>query len=157
MINNYSEAYKDYYNKVRGKVKGKTNKVDKVVSTREDIYPSTANVGNYTYRRSSYVAKSENKKFKYIDRFIIRLICTFVLFLGVFTLRVLPNNEAKEIYKFCKSAVSSNFNYEKLLSGVDELGFDYKNILKNIEEKYTNVISEISNINLDGINEALDL
>ena len=38
MINNYSEAYKDYYNKVRGKVKGKTNKVDKVVSTREDIY-----------------------------------------------------------------------------------------------------------------------
>lgn len=157
MINNYSEAYRDYYNKVRGKVKGKTNKVDKVVSTREDIYPSTANVGNYTYRRSSYVAKSENKKFKYIDRFIIRLICTFVLFLGVFTLRVLPNNEAKEIYKFCKSAVSSNFNYEKLLSGVDELGFDYKNILKNIEEKYTNVISEISNINLDGINEALDL
>lgn len=157
MINNYSEAYKDYYNKVRGKVKGKTNKIDKVVSTREDIYPSTANVGNYTYRRSSYVAKSENKKFKYIDRFIIRLICTFVLFLGVFTLRVLPNNEAKEIYKFCKSAVSSNFNYEKLLSGVDELGFDYKNILKNIEEKYTNVISEISNINLDGINEALDL
>lgn len=157
MINNYSEAYRDYYNKVRGKVKGKTNKVDKVVSTREDIYPSTANVGNYTYRRGSYVAKSENKKFKYIDRFIIRLICTFVLFLGVFTLRVLPNNEAKEIYKFCKSAVSSNFNYEKLLSGVDELGFDYKNILKNIEEKYTNVISEISNINLDGINEALDL
>lgn len=157
MINNYSEAYKDYYDKVRGKVRNKTSKIDKVVSTRDDIYPSTSNVGSYTYTRGSYGAKSEKKKFKYIDRFIIRLICTFVLFLGVFTLRVLPNSEAKEIYKICKSAVSSNFNYEKLLSGVDKLGFNYKDVLKNIEEKYANVISEISNIKLEDINKTLDL
>lgn len=157
MINNYSDAYKDYYDKVRGKVKGKTNKIDKVVRTRDDIYPSAANVENYTYRSGIYGVKSEKKKFKYIDRFIIRMICTFVLFLGVFTLKVLPNSEAKELYKICKVAVSSNFNYENLLSGVDKLGFDYKDILKNIEEKYTNVISEISNINLEDINKTLDL
>lgn len=157
MINNYSDAYKDYYDKVRRKVKGKTDKINKVVSTREDIYPSTSNVGNYTHTRGSYGMKSEKRNFRYIDRFIIRLICTFVLFLGVFTLRVLPNSEAKEIYKICKSAVSSNFNYEKLLSGVDKLGFNYKDILKNIEEKYTNVISQISNIKLDDINKPLDL
>lgn len=157
MINNYSDAYKDYYDKVRRKVKGKTDKINKVVSTREDIYPSTSNVGNYTHTRGSYGMKSEKRNFRYIDRFIIRLICTFVLFLGVFTLRVLPNSEAKEIYKICKSAVGSNFNYEKLLSGVDELGFNYKDILKNIEEKYTNVISQISNIKLDDINKPLDL
>jgi hypothetical protein len=157
MINNYSEAYKDYYDKVRGKVKEKTTKIDKVVSTRDDIYPSISNVGNYSYRRDSYGVKSEKKKFKYIDRFIMRLICTFVLFLGVFTLRVLPNSEAKELYKICKSAVSSNFNYEKLLAVADKLGFDYKDILKNIEEKYTNVISEISNIKLEEINKTLDL
>lgn len=157
MINNYNEAYRDYYDKVRKKVKGKQSKIDRVVSTKEDIYPSTANVGNYAYRRGSYQAKSGKKRFKYIDRFILRLILTFMLFLGVFTLKILPNNEAKEFYNTFKAAISSNYDYEKLISDADKLGINYKDIKSNLEEKYNSVINQISDINLDDINKTLKL
>lgn len=155
MINNYNEAYKDYYDKVRKKVKGKPNKVDKVINTKDYIYPSTANTGNYTYRRGNYQAKAGKKKFKYIDGFILRLILTFVLLLGVFTLKTLPNKESKEIYNIFKSAINSDFDYEKIIPNMEKIGFDYNDVKKNFEEKYNSVIKQISNINLDDINKAL--
>lgn len=157
MINNYNEAYKDYYDKVRKRAKGKQNKIDRVVSTKEDIYPSTANVGNYAYRRGSYQVKSGKKRFKYIDRFILRLILTFLLFLGVFTLKTLPNDEAKELYNIVKTSINSDFNYEKLISNAEKLGINYKGIKSNLEEKYNSVVNQISNINLDDINKTLKL
>ncbi len=157
MVNNYNEAYKEYYNKVRKKVNGKGNKGDNVLMTKDYIYPSTSNVGNYTYGKGSYQINSSKKKHKYMEGFIIRLIITFMLFLVVFSLKVLPNKEAKEIYKICKSSISSNFNYTELLSGVEKFGFDYSGVKNNIEEKYKEVINQISNINLDDINKALKL
>ncbi|WP_066895565.1 peptidase M23 [Clostridium nigeriense] len=154
MNNNYSEAYKDYYDKMRKKIKGNTNKMDKVIHTREDVYPSMNNVGRYTYKRGSYGVIQEKKNFKYIDRFIIRLICTFVLFLGVFTLKVLPNKEAKDIYNVFKSAISSNINYDKLLSNINISGLKYKDILNSVEEKYSNIKESID---LENLNKVLKL
>ena len=157
MVNNYNEAYKDYYDKVRKKVKGKQSKVEKDFITKEDIYPKTSNVGNYTYRRAGYQVKPNKKKFRYIDGFILRLIITFMLFLGAFTLKVLPNKEAKEIYRISKSAINKDFDYTKLLVYIEKMGIDYNGVKENIEEKYNELIKQISNINLDDINKATNL
>ena len=157
MINNYNEAYKEYYDKVRGKSREKQREVDKLISTKDDIYPSKANVRNYNYRQGSYGVKSNKKNFKYIDRFIIRLILTFILFLGAFTLKVLPNEEAKEVYKVCKAAISKNFDFEKLIPSIEALGFNYSDFMDNIKEKYDEAINQISDINLDDINKASKL
>ncbi|MDU5107217.1 peptidase M23 [Clostridium sp.] len=157
MVNNYNEAYKEYYDKVRKKVSGNENKGDKGLMTKEYIYPNTSNVRNYTYGKGTYQINSSKKKYKYIDGFIIRLIITFMLFLVVFTLKVLPNKEAKELYKICKTSINSEFNYKGLLSGVEKLGFDYSGIKNNIEEKYKEVINQITNINLDDMNKGLNL
>ncbi|MCI6693623.1 MULTISPECIES: peptidase M23 [unclassified Clostridium] len=157
MVNNYNEAYKDYYDKIRRKVKVKEDKESSVHMSKEYIYPNTSNVRNYTHARGSYKVSSIKKKHKYIDGFIIRLIITFILFLAVFTLKVLPNEEAKELYNICKSSISNDFNYTELLSGAEKFGFDYNGIKNNIEEKYKEVINQISNINLDDMNKALKL
>ena len=154
MVNNYNEAYKDYYDKVRNKVKGKENNRG---ITNDYIYPSATNVGNYSYRRGSYNTSSNKKKFKYLDGFILRLIITFILFLGIFTLKVLPNKEAKEIYNICKSAINSKIDYSKIETTIESLGIDYDGIKSNIEEKYNEAIKVISDINLDDINEASTL
>ena len=157
MINNYNEAYKEYYKKVRKKVNGEQKEVDKVLITKGDIYPSTANVGSYTYRRADYQVKDTKKKFKYLDGFILRLILTFMLFLGVFTLKVLPNNETKEIYNTFKSAINSNNNYYNLNLNIEKFGFNYKDVKNGLEEKYNTIKKQISNIKLDDINKALNL
>lgn len=72
MVNNYNEAYKDYYDKIRRKVKVKEDKESSVHMSKEYIYPNTSNVRNYTHARGSYKVSSIKKKHKYIDGFIIR-------------------------------------------------------------------------------------
>lgn len=157
MVNNYNEAYKEYYDKVRRKAKGNENRNDNGHMTKDYIYPSTTNVRNYSYGRGINEANSNKKKYKYIDGLVIRLIITFMLFLAVFTLRVLPNKEAKELYKICKTSISSEFNYTEAFSGLEKFGFDYSGVKNNIEKKYKEVINQISNINLDDMNKALKL
>lgn len=142
----YREEYKEYYDKIRKKVKGKTNKQDKITSTRDEIYPSVRNVHNFSYQRGSYGATTPKKNMGYIDRFILRLICTFLLFLGIFTLKTIPNSEAKKLYNICKTTVSTNFKYDNLLLSMEKMGVDYKSVLNVIEEKYTDVMGEIKNL-----------
>lgn len=144
----YREEYKDYYDKIRKKVKGKTPVNNKINSAREDIYPSVRNVQDFTYRRGSYGMNTAKKNMGYIDKFILRLICTFILFLAVFTLKTVPNTEANKIYKICKGAVTSNFKYDTLLVGMEKMGIDYKSVFNIIEEKYTDVMGEIKELEL---------
>ncbi|MPM08883.1 hypothetical protein SDC9_55199 [bioreactor metagenome] len=144
----YREEYKDYYDKIRRKVKGKTPVNNKINSAREDIYPSARNVQDFTYRRGSYGMNTAKKNMGYIDKFILRLICTFILFLAVFTLKTVPNTEANKIYKICKGAVTSNFQYDTLLVGMEKMGIDYKSVFNIIEEKYTDVMGEIKELEL---------
>lgn len=142
----YREEYKEYYDKIRKKVKGKINNNDKINNTREDIYPSVRNVQSFTYQRGNYGSNTQKKSMGYIDRFILRLICAFLLFLVIFTLKTIPNNTAKEIYGMCKSTINTNFKYDNLLLSIENMGIDYKGVLNVMEEKYTDVMSEIKNL-----------
>lgn len=142
----YREEYKEYYDRIRKKVKAKTDKKEKVINTRDDIYPNIRNVHNFSYQRGSYGARVPKKSMGYIDKFILRLICTFLLFLGAFTLKTIPNSDAKKLYNICKTTVGANFNYENVLLGMDKMGIDYKSVLNVIEEKYTDVMGEIKNL-----------
>ncbi|VYU23299.1 peptidase M23 [Clostridium tertium] len=143
MVNYYRDAYSDYYKKMRGKVKDKDNKKEKIFSSRDDIYPNTSNVRNYSYKAGTYGAKQEKKKFKYIDRLIGRLIITFLLFLGVFTLKVLPNEEAKMIYSTIKTEVNRTYDYTKVLDKAESVGINYKWVLNIVEEKYNELKSDL--------------
>ena len=154
MVNNYNEAYRDYYERIRKRVKSNTKEIDKMGSSREDVYPSMANVRSNHYKKGTYGVIKEKKKFKYIDRFILRLIITFAMFLGIFTLKIMPNEEAKEIYDICKAAINSNIDYNEVLSKVSKSGTSYNDILKNIEDKYSDIIK---NIKLEDLNKALNL
>ena len=117
-----------------------------MINTRDDIYPNIRNVHNFSYQRGSYGARVPKKSMGYIDKFILRLICTFLLFLGAFTLKTIPNSDAKKLYNICKTTVGANFNYENVLLGMDKMGIDYKSVLNVIEEKYTDVMGEIKNL-----------
>lgn len=154
MVNNYNEAYRDYYERMKKVAKGKTKEIDKVINSREDVYPSMINVRSNSYNRATYGAIKVNKKFKYIDRFILRLIITFAMFLGIFTLKIIPNEEAKEIYNICKATINSSVDYNEVLSKVSKSGTSYNDILKNIEDKYSDIIK---NIKLEDLNKALNL
>ena len=62
----YREEYKEYYDKIRKKVKAKTDKKEKVINTRDDIYPNIRNVHNFSYQRGSYGARVPKKSMGYI-------------------------------------------------------------------------------------------
>ena len=154
MVNNYNEAYRDYYERMKKVAKGKTKEIDKVINSREDVYPSMINVRSHSYNRGTYGAIKVKKKFKYIDGFILRLIITFAMFLGIFTLKIIPNEEAKEIYNICKATINSSVDYNEVLSKLSKSGTSYNDILKNIEDKYSDIIK---NIKLEDLNKALNL
>ena len=143
MVNHYSEAYSDYYKRIRGKVKEKDNKKEKLFSSRDDIYPNTSNVRNYSYRAGTYGMKQEKKKFKYIDIFIARLIITFLLSWGVFTLKVLPNEESKVIYSTIKTEVNRTYDYSKILDKAEAMGINYKWVFNIFEDKYQDLKSDL--------------
>ncbi|WP_411168930.1 peptidase M23 [Clostridium sp. MB05] len=142
----YREEYKEYYEGIRKKVKSKTSKSNKAISARQDIYPSVRNVQNFTYQRGSYGLNTKKGNMRYIDKFIIRLICTFLLFLLVFILKTIPNSNAERLYSMCKTTISTNFKYESLLLSMDKMGINYKEVVDVIEEKYTDVMSEIKKL-----------
>lgn len=136
MVNHYSEAYSDYYKGIRGRVKEKDNKKERLFSTKEDIYPNTSNVQNYGYRAGSYGMKQEGKKYRYIDKFIARLIITLLLSLIVFTLKVVPNEEANAIYNTIKTEVNRTYDYSNILDKAEDIGINYKWVFNMIEDKY---------------------
>lgn len=142
----YREEYKEYYEGIRKKIRSKTSKSNKAISTRQDIYPSVRNVQNFAYQRGNYGLSPQKDKMGYIDKFIIRLICTFLLFLSVFILKTIPNSNAERLYSMCKTTINTNFKYESLLISMDKMGIDYKEVVNIIEEKYTDVMSEIKNL-----------
>lgn len=144
----YRNEYKDYYDGIRKKVRSKDNLNEKLSASKEYIYPSSRNINTFTYQRGSY-GDSKKKDMKYIDKFILRLICTFILFLGIFILKVIPSGEGSEIYNISKNIVSRNFNYEKILLAMGKVGIDYKEVFNIIGEKYTDVMGEIKKLDAE--------
>ena len=110
----YKNDYKVYYDEIIKKFNKGTKAKDNYQNTSQEIYPRTSyNSGSYYYNRGT--VKSSNGSFKvgYINRFIIRLILTFVIFLGAFSLKILDNKEAKVLYNKGKELIINSFFLDK--------------------------------------------
>ncbi|WP_300380233.1 hypothetical protein [Clostridium sp.] len=146
----YKKDYKVYYDEIIKKVnKGsKLKGNDRNIS--EDIYPRTnSRKASYYYNRESIKGNKPSGKIGYINRFIIRLILTFVIFLGAFSLKILENKEAKVLYSKGKEIINKSYgfenieNIENIESVMKSLNINYKELVSNIEEKYEKAINDI--------------
>lgn len=149
----YKNDYKVYYDEIIKKVNKGTRLKDNYQDTSQEIYPRTSYKGSsYSYNRGN--VKSSNTSFKigYINRFIIRLILTFVIFLGAFSLKILDNKEAKVLYNKGKEIVNKSYgleNMENIEKTLKSLNIDYKEFVSNIEEKYEKAINDIKVFNIE--------
>ncbi|GAB6169305.1 hypothetical protein JCM1393_17650 [Clostridium carnis] len=172
-MSDYSREYRDYYNSLKSKVGGGEQSKEKIKqenaalhSTESDIYPIVKSQYGGSYQRGSYQRENyqrgsygynyrnsyqngqdDSKKMGYINWFIIRLIGTSLLFLLVFSLKILPNKEAKDIYATCKEVVSTDFQYKDFFNNLKNISGDYSEVidgtLKGLEDKYTDVLKNI--------------
>ncbi|AYE34819.1 hypothetical protein [Clostridium septicum] len=156
-MGDYREEYRKYYEEVKRKANIKTNvenyketPVDKTISIKEEnIYPNSKAaygsnyIGNYVvgYRGNyrgpglsynyGYSRREElQKPNRYVRRIIMRLTATALLFISVLVLKVLPYEQAKDIYSTCKEMVSENFNY---VGFVEELKKFSSNAVKEVQ------------------------
>lgn len=140
-MGSYNEEYKKYYEKIQRKVKVK-NDVEKYGENIEENrikpecitsrYPGYTQgnykgySGNYNrYIDNSRYSNSRSKK-TYIDKFILQLAITAMLFLSVFMVKLLPYDSAKKIYNDCKSIVNYNFNYDNFTITMKDFGESLK-------------------------------
>ena len=149
----YKNDYKMYYDGIINKVnKGGKSKKD-YKNTSEDIYPKvSSSSGSYYYNRTAIKGKKTSIKIGYINRFIIRLIITFVIFLGAFSLKVLDNEETKVLYSKGKEIMSKSYgleNIKNIENIIKNLNIEYKDFLASIEEKYENAINDIKVFNIE--------
>ncbi|MBQ6819980.1 MAG: peptidase M23 [Clostridium sp.] len=148
MSYSHDEAYRQYYDNIRKRVKGTESKVNTENNYGEYIYPNTSNVRTYGYRRQGYKTKDYTKKnFKYIDGLIVRIIISLILSLGMFTLKTLPNKEAQNLYNLCKTTINTEYNYKELLDNMKKYGFDYEEIKESVVEKYNSLKENADNTN----------
>lgn len=141
----YKKDYKVYYDGIIKKVnKGKETKKS-YKSTSEDIYPRTNYSGAaYSYNRGAVKGNKSSMKIGYLNRFIIRLILTFVIFLGAFTLKILDNKEAKVLYNKGKEIVNKSYgleNIQNIENTIKNLNIGYEKFVAGIEEKYEKAIN----------------
>ena len=141
----YKKDYKVYYDGIIKKVnKGKETKKS-YKSTSEDIYPRTSYSSvSYSYNRGAVKSNKPSMKIGYINRFIIRLILTFVIFLGAFTLKILDNKETKVLYDKGKEIVNKSYGLEDIKNienTIKNLNIGYEKFVASIEEKYEEAIS----------------
>ena len=149
----YKKDYKAYYDGIINKVnKGEKSKKN-YKSASEDIYPRVSSSGSsYYYNRSAINSNKPSMKMGYINRFIIRLIITFVIFLGAFSLKVLDNKEAKVLYSKGKEIMSKSYgleNIKNIENTIKNLNIEYKEFFASIEEKYENAINDIKVFNTE--------
>lgn len=141
-MNAYNEAYKNYYDTIRKKVKVE-NKQEDIISSSQDIYPvkTQKRAGVYSYNNSynAYYNRGRGKsnsnskyKVKYIDKFILRVILSGLILVSLYSLKVAKNEQVNKIFEIC----SKNIRQE----------VDYSNLIEYVKIK----ISEFSNeINID--------
>lgn len=132
----YNSEYRDYYDKIRKKFKGKNKK--NLSGQNEDTYLSSRNLN---YKRGSF--GSDKREFKYLDKLVIRLICTFLLFLGAFTLKTAPGDNTKKLYDLAKNTIGSEFNQDSIRFVASKVGLNYDYISTLFQNQYTNVMNEI--------------
>lgn len=159
-MGSYNEEYREYYSKLRNEInsnkdkgifvqnKGKENAMD-LIEDISDIHQSNRDSNHESYngryrgsyysnyyvptRDSNYDNKKITKKHygKYIHRLIIRLTITGILFCGVFLLKVVPYEQAKELYVSCKTIIKTDFDYRSFLLTLESFGESIKNSLED--------------------------
>jgi hypothetical protein len=145
----YADEYNDYYNRLKSKVRVKENNNKLIKQGKDDIYPKTKSNYGYNYRTPAYASlhKEEKKSFNFVDKFIIKLIVTLILFVGLVTLKVVPEAKAKNIYGILEKEINRTYDYSSIDKNLNKVGINLGEVITTIEEKYNNVIEEISTIN----------
>lgn len=144
-MNSYNEAYKSYYDTIRGKM-SIDNKKENLINSSQDIYPAKTQrrQGNYTYNGSynrlsnnSYnrrvTQNNSNKKIRYIDKLILRIIIASLILVSLYSLKVNPNKQANKIFEICKENVSKEVDYSKLIEYIKIKVAEFSNKI-NIDE-----------------------
>lgn len=149
----YKKDYKLYYDEIIKKANKGTKTKNNYKSTSEDIYPRVnSSSSSYYYNRSSIKDNKPSMKIGYVNRFILRLILTFVIFLGAFSLKVLDNEETKVLYNKGKEIMNKSYGFENIKNienTMKNLNIDYKEFVSNIEEKYEKAIKDIKVFNAE--------
>lgn len=143
-MNSYNDAYKSYYDNIRKKVRVE-NKKENLISSNEDIYPVKTQIrqGNYSYN-GSYTrldnnlynrgniknSINNNKKIRYIDKFVIKIIISSLILLSLYSLKVNPNKQANKIFEICKENISKEIDYKVTLKYIKEKIEKFSNEIK---------------------------
>ena len=144
-MNSYNEAYKSYYDTIRGKM-SIDNKKENLNNSSQDVYPVKTQVRNrdYAYNRSvnrpinnpynrRVTQNNSNKKIRYIDKLILRIIIASLILVSLYSLKVNPNKQANKIFEICKENVSKEVDYSKLIEYIKIKVAEFSNKI-NIDE-----------------------
>lgn len=149
----YKNDYKVYYDEIIKKVNKGTKAKESYQNTSQEIYPKTSyKAGPYSYNRGTVKSSKGSFKIGYINRLVIRLILTFVIFLGAFSLKILDNKEAKVLYNKGKDIVNKSYgleNIENIEKTLKNLNIDYKEFVSSIGAKYEKAINDIKVFNTE--------
>lgn len=152
-LEKYKNDYKTYYDEIIKKVNKGTNTKKSYKSTSEDIYPRTNySGGSYYYSRGTVKNNKSSMKIGYINKFILRLILTFIIFLGAFSLKILDTKETKILYNKTKEMMNKSYGFENIKNienTMKKLNIDYEKFVANIEGKYEKVFDDIKVINIE--------
>lgn len=144
----YANEYSDYYNKLKGQVKAKINKNNEVNNEKGYIYPRTRKNYGYSYRGQIYSPlKSEKKSITFLERLVIKSIITLILFVGLLSLKIIPNPQAQGIYTLIKGEINRTYDYQVINSNLEKIGIDTEEIVKFFQEKYDDIVKEINILN----------
>lgn len=127
-MNAYNEAYKNYYDTIRKKVKVENKKED-LINSSQDIYPvkTQKRVGTYSYNNSynAYYNRGRGKsnsdgkyKIKYIDKFILRVILSGLILVSLYSLKVAKNEQVNKIFEICSENIRQEVDYSNLIEYV---------------------------------------
>lgn len=144
-MNSYNEAYKSYYDTIRGKM-SIDNKKENLNNSSQDVYPVKTQVRNrdYAYNRSvnrpinnpynrRVTQNNSNKKIRYIDKLILRIIVASLILVSLYSLKVNPNKQANKVFEICKENVSKEVDYSKVIEYVKIKVAEFSNKI-NIDE-----------------------
>lgn len=144
-MNSYNEAYKSYYDTIRGKMSIDSKK-ENLINSSQDVYPVKTQVKNrdYSYNRSinrpinnpynrRVTQNNSNKKIRYIDKLILRIIVASLILVSLYSLKVNPNKQANKVFEICKENVSKEVDYSKLIEYVKIKVAEFSNKI-NIDE-----------------------
>lgn len=148
-MNSYNEAYKSYYDTIRGKM-SIDNKKENLINSSQDVYPVKTQVRNrdYSYNRSinrpinrstnnpynrRVAQTNSNKKIRYIDKLILRIIVASLILVSLYSLKVNPNKQANKVFEICKENVSKEMDYSKVIEYVKIKVAEFSNKI-NIDE-----------------------